>query len=215
VPPVRIKEREWLGVISDALAAHVYPAVLAIIAVQHPGSVHVSDAARVSIVVWSAAVGLRGILAHQLATAERDRGAGLTTVVHRYGRTPIERLVVLVLLPLEAIGFLGALVFSDCGPVLWAFVVLYIAIEAFKTIDGRFTVVALRPGGQRYIPLLDENFYKAWGPIVLSIDAARVAPITLVVVPLYYLLFRPHVVREAGGLSRVIREVRSLRLRAS
>src|SRR5207342_3267862 len=30
VPPLRIKERGWLGVCADALAAHVYPAMLAL-----------------------------------------------------------------------------------------------------------------------------------------------------------------------------------------
>ena len=66
-----------VGVVADALAAHVYPAVLAIVAVEHPGSIHVSEAACIAIVVWSMAVGLRGILSHQLNTADRDRAVGL------------------------------------------------------------------------------------------------------------------------------------------
>jgi 4-hydroxybenzoate polyprenyltransferase len=35
IPPLRIKERKWLGVAADALAAHVYPALLALMTVHY------------------------------------------------------------------------------------------------------------------------------------------------------------------------------------
>ena len=78
-----------------------------------------------------------------------------------------------VLLPLEAAGFIGAMVVCDGGPMLWAFGALYVACEAFRTLDGQFAVTALRSEGQPYLPLVEESFYKAWGPIVIALDAAR------------------------------------------
>src|ERR1700722_11869684 len=35
VPPLRVKERGWAGIMADTLAAHVYPAVLALMVVSH------------------------------------------------------------------------------------------------------------------------------------------------------------------------------------
>lgn len=208
MPPLRIKERKWLGVAADGLAAHVYPAVLALLAVSHWSVRPVVPALALPVVLWSAAAGLRGILSHQLQTAERDRGAGLATVVHDLGSARLERFIVAVLLPVEVLAFGAALVASGAGPVLWAGVALYLLYEAYKTAAGGFRVVAFRPGGQRYLPFVEERWYKAWGPLVLALDAARADPLYLLVVPAYVLLFRPHLDNERNDLRAVIEALR-------
>ena len=200
IPPLRIKERKWLGVAADGLAAHVYPAALALMTVRHLGAGWPSALVIGCVIAWSAAAGLRGILSHQLHTADRDLKGGLTTVVHDIGRAPLERFVVFVLLPVEAAGFIGAVAGSGAGPVLWALGALYLAAETYRTLDRRFTVRAFRPEGQRYLPLVDESFYKAWGPVVIALDAARFDVKYLALPLLYALLFRPHLKNEAGRL---------------
>ncbi len=203
VPPLRIKERGWMGVAADALAAHVFPAALAVLTVTHLGPAQPSTLAIGCILAWSAAAGLRGILSHQLKTADRDVQGGLRTVVHALGRPTVERFVLFVLLPVEAAGFIGAVVASDTGPVLWAFGTLYLACEIYRTANPRFRVRALRPEGQRYLPLVEECFYKAWGPFVIAFDAARIDLKFLVVPLLYALMFRMHLKNEAGKLKAI------------
>lgn len=200
VPPLRIKERKWLGVFADALAAHVFPAMLALVAVAHLLQRPVPVALTACLLAWSAATGLRGILSHQLHTADRDRDAGLVTVVHDLGRRRLERGLVFGLLPVEVIGFLGAILLCDTGPVLWLLGGLYLAYEGVRTASGHFKVTALRPEGQRYLPFVDEGFYKAWGPIVLAIDAARVDPKYLLLLVPYAWWFRPHMGTERARL---------------
>jgi hypothetical protein len=95
------------------------------------------------------------------------------------------------------------------APVLWGFTALYAVCEAFRTIDGRFTVTALRPEGQPYLPLVEERFYKAWGPIVISLDAARVDAAYLVLALIYVLLFHLHVTAEFHKLGAVGRALLS------
>lgn len=192
IPPVRVKERRWLGVCADGLAAHVFPATLALIAVAHWALRPIPPGLAACVVAWSAAAGLRGILSHQLHTADQDAGAGLATVVHAHGRRTVERAVLYGILPLELVAFAGAIVLCDGGPVLWAFVGLYLAFEAFKTLDGRFRVNALRREGQAYVPFLEEGWYKVWGPIAFAADAARVDPLYLATIPVYAVLFRAH-----------------------
>jgi hypothetical protein len=204
VPPLRIKERRWLGVAADGLAAHVYPAVLALLAVQHLMLRPVTALLAISVVVWSAAAGLRGILSHQLHTAEQDRSAGLTTVVHDVGNQRLERAVVAVILPLEAIAFGAALIVCDGGVVLMLGVALYLLYEGFKTVSGGFQVTAFRAQGQGYLPFVEESFYKAWGPLVLALDAARSDLAYLIVIALYALLFAPHLRLEKHRLRSVM-----------
>jgi hypothetical protein len=200
VPPVRIKERKWLGIAADGLAAHVYPAALALLTVSHLGAARPQAPVIGCVMAWSAAAGLRGILSHQLNTADRDVQGGLRTVVHDIGRAPLERLVIFALLPVEAAGFIGAAALSPTGPVLWAFGGLYLACEAYRTLDRRFVVRALRPQGQRYLPLVEESFYKAWGPVVIALDAARIDARFLLAPVLYLLLFGFHLKIEARRL---------------
>jgi 4-hydroxybenzoate polyprenyltransferase len=215
IPPLRTKERLWLGVASDALAAHVYPAVLALLAVSHWSLRPVSWLLACSAVVWSLAAGLRGILSHQLHTAQRDAGAGLATVVHAAGALALERFIVLVLLPLEVAGFGALLIASDAGPVLWTGGALYLAYEAYKTHDGgTFRVAAFRAQGQRYVPFVEESFYKAWAPLLIAFDAARVDLRYLVVPAAYALLFWPHLVVEARRLGAVMSSLRRPRATA-
>ena len=202
-PPLRIKERRWLGVCADALAAHVYPAVLALLAVAHWALRPVTLALAVCVAVWSVAAGLRGILSHQLHTADRDRDAGLKTVVHDIGNARVETFIVVALLPLEVGALGGALVASNAGVTLWIFVAAYLIYEFVKTVGGSFRVTAFRPQGQPYVPFVEESFYKAWGPIVLALDAARADLRYLLVIPAYALLFRPHLQAEARRLGAV------------
>jgi len=208
-PPLRIKERKWLGIAADALAAHVYPAAFALLTVSHLEVSRVSVPLTACVLTWSAAVGIRGILSHQLHTAERDRQGGLTTVVHDLGSLPLERFITFVLLPIEAAGFIGAVAVCDGGPVLWAFGILYLAAEAFRTLHGGFVVTALRPEGQRYLPFVEESFYKAWGPIVFALDAARVDLTYLLFIPLYGWWFKPHLLGEEARLRAIARAIRS------
>ena len=119
-------------------------------------------------------------------TAERDRNAGLLTVVHDLGPLPLERLIVSALLPIETAGFIGTVLCCDVGPIVWGFGVLYLLCEAFRTLDGRFIVTMLRPEGRPYLPFVEESFYKAWGPMVIALDAARIDLTYLLMIPIYF-----------------------------
>lgn len=214
-PPLRIKERKWLGVCADGLAAHVYPAVLALLAATHWTLRPITIALAVSVVVWSGAAGLRGILSHQLCTADQDREAGLRTVVHEFGNARVERFIVVAVLPLEVAAFACVLIACTAGGVLWAFVALYLTYEIFKTAGGRFRVTAFRPQGQRYLPFVEESFYKAWGPIVIALDASRADLAYLVLIPAYGLLFRAHLRAELYRLRLVMAALPDNRAKAS
>lgn len=205
IPPLRTKERRWLGVVSDALAAHVYPVLLALLAAVHWSLRPVDPPLVAVLVTWSAAAGLRGILSHQLHTHARDVAAGLRTVVDDLGTRPLERVIVVVLLPLETLAFGAALLLLGGGPLLAAGVVAYLLYEGYKTFSGAFQVAAFRPEGQPYLPFVEESFYKTWGPLIVAVDAARADLRALLFVPAYALLFAPHLRNERERLVAVMR----------
>ncbi len=95
--------------------------------------------------------------------------------------------------------------------MLWAFGAIGLAYETYKTVSGRFRTVAFRPEGQAYVPFVDESFYKAWGPVVLAADAARVSAVYLCAVAVYVLLFRPFFEAETRELRAVMQALRARR----
>lgn len=208
VPPARIKERGWAGVLADALAAHVFPALLALTILGQ--RLHDPPAAglSVAVVAWALAVGLRGILSHLLQSDARDRTAGLQTVVHRHGHGTLRSLVVAGLLPLEVAAFAAFVLQSDVTAFFLAIAVIYLGYEALKVYLNPFPVTVFTPAGERYLPFVDEGFYRLWAPLALSIDAAISSPGFLALVPVHCLLYRPHALREWRQLARVVKRLR-------
>jgi 4-hydroxybenzoate polyprenyltransferase len=196
IPPLRVKERGWLGVSADAAAAHLYPALLALIVVQHLSIRSYAPPIVLTVAVWSLATGLRGILSHQLQSEEHDRATQLSTVVHRYGRETIERLVVFGLLPIEVLAFSAAIMASHATALFKTVWLVFMLYEFLKFALNAFPVVVFKRDGQRYLPFVDEGFYKAWGPPALALDAALADPLYLILAALYALAFRTRLIME-------------------
>ncbi len=196
VPPLRVKERHWLGVFADALAAHVFPALLALLVVTHQQILTISPLLITTIVVWALATGLRGILTHQLKSEVSDKGAGLLTVAHQIGNGTLTRLIVFFLTPIEAVTFSLVILLSPLTFFGLALVGIYLVLEVLKTSQNMIKLKILNHKGHRYIPFIDECGYKVWGPLVLALDASIVDPAYLLVALLYFVLFKPAVKRE-------------------
>ena len=196
VPPLRMKNRGWLGVICDASAAHLYPALLALVIVAHQQLRAVPALLIAAGAAWALMTGLRGILSHQLQSEEHDRSAGLLTVVHRVGHSRLAAVVTFVILPAEVAAFAGFIVQCDVGAIFVAFAAMFLCYELLKFIFRAFPVTVFDRRGQRYIPFVDEGAYKVWGPIALALDASVTDLRYLAIVPLYFLLFRPRIVSE-------------------
>lgn len=209
-PPLRTKERGWLGVASDAAAAHVYPALLgAVIFVaqfhQGPSRLFV-----LALFVWSLATGLRGILSHQIQNEQSDRRSGLRTVIHRIGRRPLLRGVVFGLLPLEVMAFGIMIMHADLTLFARTIAGGYVAYESLKFLLQPFPVRVFDRSGEPYLPFVDEGFYKVWGPLVLSFDAALRDVRYLPLIPIYLLLFWPRVIQEWSEIRATAAKLRLL-----
>jgi 4-hydroxybenzoate polyprenyltransferase len=200
IPPIRTKERRWLAVLSDATAAHVYPAALAVLVLMHQGVWYHQAIAVVVALFWAAAAGLRGILSHLIWSAEHDRSVGLDTVANlpRVVRR-LSLLVLVVLLPLEVVSFGLLLFLVHPGWLFAAGVVIYLAneIRRMSSSKGRrafsrsYQGRVFEPVTSWYVPFVDEIFYKTWGPVLVPISAAWAtgSPAYLALAAVYVVLF--------------------------
>jgi 4-hydroxybenzoate polyprenyltransferase len=195
IPPIRLKERGLLGILADALAAHVYPALLALIVVQHLGLYSPRAALTVTVGLWSLATGLRGIISHQLQGAEHDQMAGLSTIVHWIGHREMASFVVFFILPTEVVCFTATMVELHSAFLLLIWII-YVAYECLKSALDVFPVTVFTRRGQRYMPFVDEGFYKVWGPMAAIATAGLTDALYLLLLPTYIVLFRPRVALE-------------------
>ena len=79
VPRVRLKERGLLGVLSDAAGSHITAALFAfaVVSLFAPGPANV--AVLTALLLWATALGIKGILYHQIADRANDEIAGVAT----------------------------------------------------------------------------------------------------------------------------------------
>ncbi len=171
VPPIRLKERKWLGVLSDALAAHVYPVVLCFVIASFHAPEAMSAMAVVPALLWAFTFGLRGILAHQLLDADSDRQGGLATVVHDFGRSKLISGILYGLVPIEILSLLALFAVLAVKPVFIAVVVIYAVHEALK-LWQRWTIMLFSREERSYLSVSDNSFYEVWGPLAAALYAA-------------------------------------------
>jgi hypothetical protein len=185
----------------------MFPAVLAILAIPHFGLSPPSATVIICILCWSAAVGLRGILSHQIVTADRDARAGLATVAHRLTTTRLAAIVSRCLVPVELLALSSMLVLRKEWLPSFG-LAAYLAGEALRQILCRR---GRRVTGMAPLPLFDEGFYKVWAPMLLTLAGAARDADFLIFLAVYALVFRGHILRAvqrewalAGALRKAL-----------
>ncbi|TXC74343.1 hypothetical protein FSZ31_06510 [Sphingorhabdus soli] len=101
LPPIRLKARGLAGVLADATGAHLLPTLLALQLVWPPAMLIADPLWTGTVLTWSLAYGLRGILSHQLLDLANDRAVALGTFAVRFGELRIRRVVRGLLFPIE------------------------------------------------------------------------------------------------------------------
>lgn len=108
IPPVRLKERGFAGIVTDALYAHVLPVTVAWVAFSPPSFVG-GPLVPLLLAAWMLPMGMRHLARHQHDDLDRDRLAGARTWAVRRGRDAAMRFIAGRVLPLEALLALAAL----------------------------------------------------------------------------------------------------------
>ncbi len=106
IPVIRLKERKVLGLICDALYAHVVPASLLTTTLFMAASKKVDFLLVVIITLWQFLIGVRNMIIHQLNDIEVDKVSGVRTWVLTQNTGSINRAVRLLKL-LDVVLFLG------------------------------------------------------------------------------------------------------------
>jgi glycosyltransferase involved in cell wall biosynthesis len=179
MPRIRVKERGTLALLCDAAGSHLAP-TLFLLTVLAPGiAAGGRESAFAAIAVtWAAALGLKGIVHHQLCDRRNDLASATATWATERDPARLQwwlaRYNLAVELPLSLA--LAIVVWPAC-PLAAAALALYVGVESLKYLLGfRFSLNADPLTIRASIPFTDEGYYVLWLPLAAATQLAVVHP---------------------------------------
>lgn len=200
VPPFRLKDRGLLGVATDAAGAHLFPAFTALfLAFASLGGVFDPLLAGVAS-VWAFALGLRGILWHQLGDFEADRRAGVATLPQRFTPAALIRLWERAVFPAEVAALLLLLWRMQAGLAAF-FLAVHLVVIVVRIRRHLMVPTVVHPRPNTGIVL--DDYYGMWLPVAMILQSAFQNPGDLLLLPVYLLLFPGRAWRSSSGFRRM------------
>jgi 4-hydroxybenzoate polyprenyltransferase len=200
LPPFRFKARGILGVLCDAGGAHLFPTLVAVILACRGAGRPVSIAWLAAVGTWAFAIGLRGILWHQLTDRDNDRLAGVRTFAQLHPPHVAARLGTYVVFPLE-LAALAAMLWHLRSVWAVGFLVVYALFAATRTYRFRLNPVIVAPK-QRFLIVLNE-YYDLFLPVAILLQSRD-----WIVLAIHLALFPNRWLHPAGSAVQLWRERR-------
>lgn len=190
-PPFRLKERGFLGVVTDALYAHVVPGFLASWTFYLVGNEYYQNFLifAIALTVWQLFSGVRNILSHHYADFENDRASGTKTVAISMGKEKVSQLMTRMFIPLEVLSLICFLLIVQLKIDYLVIVVLLFLIVAwadFKQETGETRT-------KHFTNTFLDRFYIRWFPYILLFSIAFGACDFWWMLVLHVLIFHPFV----------------------
>lgn len=190
-PPFRLKEKGFLGLIVDALYAHVVPSLLAswTFYLVANASYELFIPFIIALGTWQLMSGIRNILSHQIVDFENDKKSGTHTWVTKKGVVKAEKLMKNVLIPLEIITFLGFLFFIQKEINYFIFILigfLILAYRSYAKVDETEKSVLRK----QFTNIFLDDFYIKWLPIIVLSGIMFIETEVRTVLILHLLLFQ-------------------------
>lgn len=187
-PPLRLKERFIFGAIADAATVHAVPTLLVatVFASLTASSALSNNLFEIIATAWAFAVGVRGILLHQIWDRDNDLKSGLQTLATKLGAGTLRFWINHLVFPVEVVLSIAlALAIAQSAPLFLVPCAAYFLI-LFLMIQDEFNP---SPIEKSYVVLHD--FYEVWLPLSLLILLSTYRPIFIILLAVHVALFYP------------------------
>ncbi|MEO2046235.1 MAG: hypothetical protein ABGX16_06635, partial [Pirellulales bacterium] len=164
-----LKRRGLIGVMADALAAHVLPIALVFTLVSDSSMGHQGELVGLGIAAsgWSLLTGIRCILIHQIGDRFLDKKVEVETFATIRDPQIMRTFLLRYGYPFEVICFVVfTFILVGAEPVFLVVIAVYVCLEAKKYISREPLPMFLseEPPTERYVPLWNNAFYECWMP---------------------------------------------------
>ncbi|HKK76323.1 MAG TPA: glycosyltransferase [Saprospiraceae bacterium] len=179
LPPVRLKERPWLGIITDGLYAYAVPAVLAaytfsLVAGSDPNLLLLS-----LIFSWQLSLGIHNIMIHQIADFENDQRTQTNTLATSQSAAYLSRWITYYIWPLETIGFVVLLAYLSLSWLSYYFIIPFLIIALKYTSLFKVTSLFMfaHSTDEQDCQLLNIHYHRFWPFWHLLLAMVMVSPL--------------------------------------
>ena len=185
-PPVRLKIRGGWGVAMDAAGAHLLPTLWTSTLLAEATGHTVPVFFLCSLGFWASALGLRGILWHQLYDREKDIEGHVTTFATERKPESIRRFVAAVTFPVEVAAL--AVILAQIGtPWAWLILAAYLIMEGLICRYVGLTLILVQPTPN--FRMIFSEYYQLWFPLTFLLAMTPQSMIAVVLIALQLALF--------------------------
>ncbi len=162
LPPVRLKERGALGVLTIALGEHLLASLLAIYILVGLVNVQVPAFWLGAVLVWALCFGCRGIIWHQLDDLENDLKSQCSTFCVNIGFDRLKFLAERVLFPIEIIAY-SVILLSNFNGLSIILLSIYGITEYLRNRFSQANVIIASPAPNARFVMFE--YYQLYFPL--------------------------------------------------
>ncbi|MDD5260543.1 MAG: UbiA family prenyltransferase [Methylacidiphilales bacterium] len=208
IPPVRLKARGAWGLLMDSCGSHVIPTLWGLTLISEGTDLRLPVPFVISLVFWAIALGLRGILLHQIRDYENDQQIGVRTFVVRVGSNFAKGLVVWFLFPIEIVTLVLVLIQVD-SPWAWPLLGFYFVVVTVRYFHLGIKIALVTPS-RGFHPVFEE-YYPFLYPATFLLAYTSASSLAWLILGLHFLLFPKSIDSLfAGGRKWFILKARTL-----
>lgn len=164
-PPFRLKERGFLGVITDALYAHVIPGFLASWTFYLIGNKEYDlfFYFALTLSIWQLISGIRNITSHHYKDFENDQASGTKTFASEIGKEKVYQIMRKIFIPLEVISVLVFLFVVQLEiDFLFLAIILFLILAWSNYHKGEAETKV-----KHFTNTFLDDFYRYWFPYII------------------------------------------------
>ena len=194
-PPIRLKERSWLGIAADAFYGHINPAFFTLGTFVCWDFTFGQSVLFITVLIIATTLkGIRNILLHQLDDRKKDRFAGIQTFVVKNGGL-FSLYLVNNLLLFEIIStVILSLVISFFFPPFFSCLLFFSIVTYLKFSGWKLADVPQRQLKFKFLYFLND-YYEGWVPVFFLILLSVKQPVFLFLLLLHLFLFPPFIIK--------------------
>lgn len=188
LPPFRLKNRGFLGMLADAAGSNLFPHALVAVLVFRWNQTPLDGRWLAFVAGWSFFYGLRGILWHQLCDLQFDEKSNVRTFARLHPPALLKRLGEWLIFPLELAALAGVLILLG-NALVWISLGFYVVVEAIRVKLSKVNVIIVAPRPRFRLAMQD--FYDVFYPLALLLSSTKLHAWDALVLLIHVVVF-PH-----------------------
>ena len=186
IPPFRLKQNRYLGILADAFGAHCFASIFILMYAYGITKMNLDTNWILAITLWSLLYGIRGIIWHQFVDKDADLKTGIKTLANSPNTKPINTIISVVFF-VETICLLS-IIYSLKSWVVFVLFIIYLVILFTRHYLFNSKIIIAIPFS-KYYQIIFAEYYEFYFPISILILNTQICSLNIFIIFFQLLLF--------------------------